>query len=60
MAGLRPVVDASGLQRQTPYTESPFKTLKYCPSFPGKFASLEDAREFCAGFFHRPPQPPPQ
>jgi len=34
--------------------------LKYCPSFPGTFASLEEARAFCAGFFsaynqhHRP------
>ena len=26
--------------------------MKYCPSFPGTFASLEHAREFCAGFFY--------
>ena len=31
-------------------SESQFKTLKYCPSFPGTFASLEQAREFCAEF----------
>jgi len=35
-----------------PYSEAQFKTLKYCPSFPGKFASLEDARAFCGEFFH--------
>jgi len=30
-----------------PYSEAQFKTLKYCPSFPGKFASQQDARRFC-------------
>ena len=34
------------------YSESQFKTLKYCPAFPGTFASLEHAREFCAEFFY--------
>ena len=33
-------------------SESQFKTLKYCPIFPGMFASLEQAREFCAEFFY--------
>ena len=27
------------------------KTLKYCPAFPGRFGSIEDARAFCAVFF---------
>jgi putative transposase len=27
------------------------KTLKYCPAFPGKFGSLQDARAFCRAFF---------
>jgi len=35
-----------------PYRESQFKTLKYCLTFPGTFASLEQAREFCAEFFY--------
>jgi len=35
-----------------PHSESQFKTLKYCPSFPGTFVLLEDARAFCAEFFH--------
>ena len=35
-----------------PYSESQFKTLKYCPNFPGTLASLEQAREFCTEFFY--------
>lgn len=34
-----------------PYSEAQFKTLKYCPEFPERFGSLEDARAFCQGFF---------
>jgi putative transposase len=34
-----------------PYSESQFKTLKYCPSFPDRFGSLADARCFCERFF---------
>ncbi len=34
-----------------PYSESQFKTLKYCPEFPDRFGSLEDARAFCQWFF---------
>lgn len=34
-----------------PYSESQFKTLKYCPEFPGRFGSLEDANAFCRLFF---------
>ena len=26
--------------------------MKYLPEFPESFASLADARQFCAGFFH--------
>ena len=39
------------VSNDNPYSESQFKTLKYCPSFPGSFATLEDARTFCAEFF---------
>ncbi len=35
-----------------PYSEAQFKTLKYCPSFPGTFTSQEQARAFCVSFFH--------
>jgi putative transposase len=34
-----------------PYSEAHFKTMKYCPEFPGSFGSLEDAKRFCRGFF---------
>lgn len=34
-----------------PYSEAQFKTLKYHPTFPQHFGSLEDARSFTAGFF---------
>jgi len=34
-----------------PYSESQFKTLKYCPEFPKQFGSLQDARAFCGTFF---------
>lgn len=35
-----------------PYSEAQFKTLKYHPSFPERFGSIEDARSFCRRFFH--------
>ncbi len=34
-----------------PYSEAQFKTLKYHPSFPGRFDSIEDAQRFCRSFF---------
>jgi putative transposase len=34
-----------------PYSEAQFKTLKYHPTFPERFGSLQDARSFCQGFF---------
>ena len=34
-----------------PYSEAQFKTLKYQPSFPGNFGSLQHARAFCQDFF---------
>jgi len=35
-----------------PFSESQFKTLKYCPEFPGRFDSLQDAEIFCKQFFN--------
>ena len=35
-----------------PFSESQFKTLKYCPDFPSRFSSMEEARSFCQNFFH--------
>lgn len=36
-----------------PYSESSFKTLKYSPAFPKRFANIASARSFCEGFFER-------
>lgn len=35
-----------------PYSEAHFKTLKYCPQFPGRFGCLQDSRSFCQDFFN--------
>jgi putative transposase len=34
-----------------PYSEAQFKTLKYRPSFPARFSSIEEARSFSREFF---------
>jgi putative transposase len=39
------------VSNDNPYSEAAFKTLKYCPAFPERFGSIEDARAFCAQFF---------
>ena len=39
------------VSNDNPYSEANFQTLKYCPAFPGRFGSIEDARAFCAAFF---------
>jgi len=35
-----------------PFSESQFKTLKYCPQFPERFESLAHAEAFCREFFN--------
>jgi len=39
------------VSNDNPYSESQFKTLKYCPAFPDRFGSIEDARAFSETFF---------
>jgi putative transposase len=39
------------VSNDNPYSEANFKTLKYCPAFPGTFGSIEDANAFCEQFF---------
>ena len=39
------------VSNDNPYSEAAFKTLKYCPVFPGTFAALDDARAFWDVFF---------
>jgi putative transposase len=40
------------VSNDNPYSESQFKTLKYCPEFPDRFGSIQDARAFCRSFFN--------
>lgn len=39
------------VSNDNPYSEAAFKTLKYCPAFPGSFTSIYDARVFLKVFF---------
>jgi putative transposase len=39
------------VSNDNPYSEAAFKTLKYCPAFPERFGSIQDARTFCEQFF---------
>jgi putative transposase len=39
------------VSNDNPFSEAQFKTLKYCPEFPGTFGSIQDARLFCHDFF---------
>ena len=39
------------VSNDNPFSESQFKTLKYRPGFPDRFASIEEARAFCQDFF---------
>jgi Integrase core domain len=38
------------VSNDNPYSESQFKTLKYRPSFPARFASIQHARAWCQDF----------
>jgi putative transposase len=39
------------VSNDNPYSEAQFKTLKYRPAFPRRFASIEAARAHCQAFF---------
>ena len=39
------------VSNDNPFSESQFKTLKYCPEFPDRFGSLQQARSFSDSFF---------
>lgn len=39
------------VSNDNPFSESQFKTMKYCPQFPERFGSAQDARSFCHPFF---------
>ena len=40
------------VSNDNPYSEAQFKTLKYCPQFPDRFGSIQDARAFCQDFLN--------
>ena len=48
--GVIPSYSRPRISNDNPYSESLFKTLKYQPSFPNLFKSIEEAREWTAGF----------
>ena len=39
------------VSNDNPYSESQFKTMKYCPQFPKRFGCIQDTRGFCGDFF---------
>src|SRR3546814_14472405 len=49
------------VSNDNPFSEAQFKTLKYSPTFPKRFTSLNPARAFCDSFFepynHHHPHP---
>lgn len=57
--GYREFLDAFGVRRSysrprvsndNPFSESCFKTIKYSPAYPGRFAGIDEARAWVAGF----------
>lgn len=40
------------VSEDNPYSESLFRTLKYRPSYPGNFSSIEDAKSWVRGFVY--------
>lgn len=49
--GVAPSFSRPKVSNDNPFSESLFKTLKYCPGFPERgFASLEDARSWVERF----------
>jgi transposase InsO family protein len=50
MLGIIPSFSRPAVSNDNPYSEALFKTLKYCPEFPGSFGCIEDSRAFLRGF----------
>jgi transposase InsO family protein len=48
--GIRPSYSRPGVSDDNAYAESLFRTCKYRPTFPGAFATLEDARAWMLSF----------
>lgn len=51
--GVMPSFSRPSVSNDNPFSESLFKTLKYCPQYPSQpFATIEDARRWVAEFIH--------
>jgi putative transposase len=51
--GVVPSFSRPSVSNDNPFSESLFKTLKYCPQYPSKpFAAIEDARLWVGDFVH--------
>ena len=50
--GVAPSFSRPQVSNDNPFSESLFKTIKYCPAYPKKFSSIEEAREWVATFVH--------
>lgn len=51
--GIIPSFSRPSVSNDNPFSESMFKTLKYCPQYPSKpFSSLEEAKVWLADFVH--------
>ena len=48
--GVIPSYSRPAVSNDNPYSESLFKTVKHCPGYAGRFASLSDAREWSYQF----------
>jgi putative transposase len=49
--GVDPSHSRPRVSNDNAFSESQFKTLKYQPDYPGRFASAEHARQWCTDFF---------
>jgi putative transposase len=49
--GIRQSHSRPQVSDDNPYSEAQFKTLKYQPTFPDAFGSVQDCRAFCGPFF---------
>lgn len=51
--GVMPSFSRPSVSNDNPFSESLFKTLKYCPQYPSQpFATLDEARRWVAEFIH--------
>lgn len=51
--GVMPSFSRPSVSNDNPFSESLFKTLKYCPQYPSQpFATLEDAKRWVSEFIH--------